>query len=72
MVLTLEDEKPKGSLGHEGGCGTRQWPRNIELPAEPSESGASDGVSAVSSYQPGITHVVLAHVARTIILAALI
>ena len=29
MMLTLEVEKPRGSLGHEDGCDTRQWPRNI-------------------------------------------
>lgn len=52
MVLTLEGEKPKGSLGHEVGCGTRQWPRNIELPASLSESCAASGEPAASSYQP--------------------
>jgi hypothetical protein len=52
MMLTLEGVKPKGSLEHEVGCGTRQWPRNIELPASLSESCASDEVSAASSYQP--------------------
>jgi len=53
MVLTLEAEKPRGSLRHGGGCGTRQWPRNIAPPDELSESGASDEESAASSYQPG-------------------
>jgi hypothetical protein len=53
MVLTLEVEKPKGSLGHRVGCGTPQWPRNIELLASLSESCASDEESAASSDQPG-------------------
>jgi hypothetical protein len=42
MVLTLEAEKPIGSLGRVAGSGTRRWPGNSELPAELSESGASD------------------------------
>jgi hypothetical protein len=52
MMLTLEAEKPRGSLRHEGGCGTPRWPRNIELPVELSESCASDEESVASSYQP--------------------
>ena len=51
-MLTLEVEKPRGSLRHEGGCGTRQLLGNIELPAELSEYGASDEESVASSYQP--------------------
>ena len=53
MVLTLGAEKPRGSLRRGGDCDTPQWPRNIELPAELSEYGASDEESAASSYQPG-------------------
>jgi hypothetical protein len=56
MVLTLEAEKPRGSLGRAAGSGTRRWPGNSELPAELSESGASDEESAASSYQPGKSH----------------
>lgn len=56
MVLTLEAEKPRGSLGRAAGSGTRRWQGNSELPAELSESGASDEESAASSYQPGKSH----------------